>query len=85
MGLLDAVEPALDAGAGILNLLHALDKGGNGTTLTMRHIALLQWQSVYTGRKGKEKERNHRKDRGWKERKREWKLWWKKMCTIKIN
>lgn len=55
MGLLDAVEPALDAGAGILNLLHALDKGGNGTTLTMRHIALLQWQSVYTGRKGKRK------------------------------
>lgn len=41
MGLLDAVEPALDAGAGILNLLHALDKGGNGTTLTMRHIALI--------------------------------------------
>lgn len=42
LGLLDAVEPALDAGAGILNLLHALDKGGNGTALTMRHIALLQ-------------------------------------------
>lgn len=84
MGLLDAVEPALDAGAGILNLLHALDKGGNGTTLTiLRHIALLQWQSVYTERKGKEKERNHRKDRGWKERKREWKLWWKKMSTNK--
>lgn len=83
MGLLDAVEPALDAGADILNLLHALDKGGNGTTLTMRHIALLQWQSVYTGRKGKEKERNHRKDRGWKERKREWKLWWKKISTNK--
>lgn len=55
MGLLDAVEPALDAGAGILNLLHTLDKGGNGTTLTMRHIALLQWQSVILGEKEKRK------------------------------
>lgn len=84
MGLLDAVEPALDAGAGILNLLHALDKGGNGTTLTMRHIALLQWQSVYTGRKGKEKERNHRKDRGWKERESE-NCDEKRWVQIKIN
>lgn len=81
MGLLDAVEPALDAGAGILNLLHALDKGGNGTTLTMRHIALLQWQSVYAGRKGKEKEKT---EDGKKERESE-KCDEKRWVQIKIN
>lgn len=54
--LLDAVESALDASACILNLLHALDKGGNGTTLIMWHIALLLWQSVTEERKKRERE-----------------------------